>query len=187
MVTTTSRSTTPRKKTPKKRPEPTPAHLLFVHTEEAKSMLADMGSILDDGMVADYVEGETGLHEVMHMAINRMFDIDILLNAIAATLEQIKGRQHRLKEQQDLLRTRLAIAMEIAEITKIESPLATASYRRTPPGVVITEESAIPSAYWKPQEPRLDRRKVLEDLKAGQAVPGATLDNGGTTISLLCR
>ncbi len=181
------RSTTPKRKTPKKRVEPTPAHLLYVHTEEAKSMLADMGDILSDGMAPDFIEGQTSLHEVMGIAVRRMLEIDTLLGGIEVTIKTVQARQHRLKEQQALLRTRLAVAMEIAAVERLELPLATVSYRKTPQQVRLIDESLIPSAYWKPQDPRLDKKAVLSDLKAGKEVPGTMLDNGSSTVALTTR
>jgi hypothetical protein len=50
--------------------------------------------------------------------------------------------------------------------------------------VVITDEHAIPQAFWRPQPPKLDRKAIGEALKAGQAVPGAQLSNGGTTLAI---
>ncbi|MGE0857439.1 MAG: siphovirus Gp157 family protein [Hyphomicrobiaceae bacterium] len=44
--------------------------------------------------------------------------------------------------------------------------------------------SRIPSEFWKPQPPRLDKKVVLDALKAGAVVPGAELSNGGETLSM---
>jgi hypothetical protein len=46
------------------------------------------------------------------------------------------------------------------------------------------DESHIPEAFWKPQQPKLDRRALLAALKAGEVIRGAALDNGGTALSV---
>ena len=45
-------------------------------------------------------------------------------------------------------------------------------------------EALIPAKFWKPQDPKLDRAAVAEALKAGETVPGASLSNGGLSLSI---
>jgi hypothetical protein len=72
--------------------------------------------------------------------------------------------------------------MEQAEIRKLVEPDFTALLRRTPPGLCIIDEGDIPPEFWKPQPPKLDRNAVTGALIAGVLVPGAMLDNAGTTL-----
>ena len=51
-----------------------------------------------------------------------------------------------------------------------------------PPKAEIVDESMIPSKFWKPSDPKLDRKAVLEALKAKEDVPSATLSNGSETL-----
>ena len=51
-------------------------------------------------------------------------------------------------------------------------------------GLVVNDESEIPENFWKPQAPKLDRRRLIAALTAGQAVQGASLGNGGVTLSV---
>ena len=155
-------------------------------------MLADMGDLLDGDMRADFVEGQTSLHEVMELAVRRMLTIEAMRGGIKATMEQIKSRDHRLEEQLALLRTRLAVAMEIAGKTdeRLQTPLATVSYRKTAPQVQIVDESKIPSEFFKRPDPKLDKvalKDALKALKPEEFIPGAVLDNGGSTVSLYTK
>jgi len=54
----------------------------------------------------------------------------------------------------------------------------------TPPKTIIADEALIPARFWKPSDPKLDRAAVSAALKAGEIVPGATLGNGGFTLSV---
>jgi hypothetical protein len=74
--------------------------------------------------------------------------------------------------------------MERADIRKIVEPDFTASLRRTPPGLLIVDDSQVPESFWRPQPPKLDRRALLAAVKAGQDIRGAALDNGGTALSV---
>jgi hypothetical protein len=66
----------------------------------------------------------------------------------------------------------------------VVEPDFTMSLRAQPPKLLVTEESTIPEEFWRPQAPKLERKALLAALKAGAIVPGATLDNGGVTISV---
>jgi hypothetical protein len=51
----------------------------------------------------------------------------------------------------------------------------------------MTDEKEIPPPYWEPREPRLDRRGLLNDLKKGVAVAGATLSNPEPVLAVRVR
>ncbi len=53
-----------------------------------------------------------------------------------------------------------------------------------PDSLEIINESLIPEEFWNHPTPRLDRAGLISALKEGGSVPGATLGNGGLTISV---
>lgn len=68
--------------------------------------------------------------------------------------------------------------MEACGFTRISCPWFTISLRKNPPRVDVYDEPSIPDAYrvWsEPPPPTVDRRALLEALKAGQDVPGARI------------
>ena len=156
-------------------------------SDDAKALLATYHDILGDDETAraDIIEGETSLHDVIAMAVARVVELQGFLKANEAILEAISARNKRFEEQIDTLRTLVGSAMEIAGQKKLELPLGTVSLKAVPPAVRVTDESAIPSDFWKPQAPKLDKKALLAALKETSAsVPGAELSNGGTTIQL---
>jgi hypothetical protein len=44
-----------------------------------------------------------------------------------------------------------------------------------PPAVLVTNLDTIPSEYFKVQEPKLDKREVLKELKNGTEIAGAEI------------
>ena len=72
--------------------------------------------------------------------------------------------------------------MEEAGIDKILEPDFTISVRVQPPGLQVTNEADIPEWFWIPQPPKLDRRKILETIKAGTAVMGTELANARVNL-----
>jgi hypothetical protein len=74
--------------------------------------------------------------------------------------------------------------MSTAGVKKLERPAATLSLRSVPPKAIITSEVELPSRFFVDQAPKLDKKAVLDALKAGEKVAGAELSNGGETIAL---
>ena len=72
-------------------------------------------------------------------------------------------------------------------LERIETTSAnfTISLRVQPPGLTVINEAGIPEWFWIPQPAKLDRRKVLDTLKAGTAVMGTELAN--SRVNLVVR
>ena len=74
--------------------------------------------------------------------------------------------------------------MEDAGIEKILEPDFTVSLRVSPPGVAVVNEADIPEPFWIPQPPKLDRKGILDELKSGRHVPGATFTNSKVSLAI---
>ncbi len=159
---------------------------LTTETAKARAILENMRDLLGDDadLMATTLEGETEIKEAISRAIGRILELNGMMDGIVNMIASLKDRGERLEKQRDNLRALVGVAMETANLKRIETPLATASLRVVAPKAEIIDESAIPAKFWKPQEPRLDKKAVLDALKDKQAVPGATLGNGGMTVSL---
>lgn len=170
-------------------PKASASHSLHIQIEAARVLLANFRDVLSDDAqaIADTVEGETSLHEAIEKGLRRIAEIEILETGIKATMENLKARQSRLIEQKEGLRTSLTVAMEIAALPKLETAVGTISLKKVPPKLQIVDEAAIPSRFFKPQEPRLDKIALAAALKAKEVVSGAQMDNGGLTIAILSR
>jgi hypothetical protein len=159
---------------------------LSIEAEAARALLANIRDVVkdDEDAAADAIEGETNLIEAITATVERLLLVESFEKAIDETIKKLQARKDRFANQGDLYRAALASAMGAAELKKVELACATLSRKPTPAKVVITEEADIPSAFWKPQPPRLDKKAVLDALKDKQAVPGATLSNGGETLAI---
>lgn len=159
---------------------------LDVEAEAAKALLANIRDVIgdDEQAAADAIEGETNLREIISEAIERITELEAFEKAIKDREKALKERRDRFARQAELLRTAVLLAMETAGIKKLEFDHATVSQRPTPPSVTVTDEADIPSRFWVPQDPKLDKKALLDALKAGVDVPGAELSNGGLTLSI---
>lgn len=152
----------------------------------ARALLAAYADVLagDEQATADAVEGETDLHAAIEIAANRITENDTMIAAIKDRVDALSARRKRLETQSDTLRTAIGVAMEVATIKRLQLSEATITLKATPASALVTDEAAIPARFWKPQEPKLDKRAVLDALKARETVPGATLSNGGSTVQI---
>jgi hypothetical protein len=52
---------------------------------------------------------------------------------------------------------------------------------------MVIDEAAVPSIYWEPREPRLNRQELVTDLKHGAEIAGVTLSNPEPVLSVRTR
>lgn len=159
---------------------------LALEGDAARSLLANIRDVIadDEDMVLTAVEGETSLIETITQAVARLAELDGHTEALNIQIKALTERKSRFEAQHDRIKAAIAVAMQQAELRKLELPAATLTIKAVPPKADITDEALIPSKFWKPQDPKLDRKAVLDALKAKEDVPGARLTNGGETLSL---
>jgi hypothetical protein len=88
--------------------------------------------------------------------------------------------EDRLARLQDRAAKRRQIAkdkMVELDLKKLTAPDFAASIRTGMPALMVIDEAAVPSIYWEPREPKLNRQGLMADLKQGAEVEGATLSN----------
>ena len=139
-------------------------------------LLADYPN-LDEETLADSLEGITDLHEMIAAIIRSALVDEALQEGLRSRLEDMKLRLTRLEERGARKRQLALAAMTDVGLTKLQQPDFTASARAGPPCLIVIAEQAIPEGYWVPQPLKLDRQKMLCELKRGFEVPGAQLSN----------
>lgn len=138
----------------------------------------------DADLIRDMIEGETSIRELIEAAVEQIARDEAAIIGIKTFAEKQADRKARLERRQEVFRVAIRSAMGVAEIPKLELPLATVSRKALGQQLVTTDEASIPSGYWKPQDPKLDRKALLKALKAGEKVEGAELSNGGETLEV---
>lgn len=148
----------------------------------AAGLIASLASD-DDVLNHDMVEGETDLFEAVERALDEIRECQTLEAGIAATEKQLSDRKDRLKKRADRLRGLIDQAFQMAEVKSHTFPCETVTTKRTPPKLIITDESQIPSKFFTPQPPKLDRKALIDAAKT-ETVKGAEMSNGGSTIQI---
>ena len=70
------------------------------------------------------------------------------------------------------------------DLKKLSAPDFTASIRPGTLPCMVIDEAAVPSIYWEPREPRLNRHGLANDLKQGAEIAGVALSNPEPVLSV---
>jgi hypothetical protein len=73
------------------------------------------------------------------------------------------------------------------DIKKITAPDFTISIRPGMPALLVLDEAVVPSIYWQPGAPRLDRQGLLSELKGGAEIDGVALSDPEPILSVRTR
>ena len=159
------------------------ANSITAYSYLREHLLAEYEEI-DEETLADTLEGLTSLPDVLAAVVRRYLDDLTMAAALGMRITEMQARLARIEARGDKKRALITSVMERAQLRQLKQPDFTASLRAIQPRLVVGEEAAIPAVYWLPQPAKLDRRALLGALASGQAVPGASLDNGGITLSV---
>lgn len=149
--------------------------------------IAEAGGADDHELVADAVEGETGLREAIEAALDQIDEEDALCLGLKLKEEQFASRRVAGERRIERIRAAIEQAMVMIDLPSLKLPSATLSIARRNPAPVIDNEADIPSRFFvqpEPPAPKLDKKALAEALRDGGAVPGAHLDNGSVSLTV---
>jgi hypothetical protein len=156
-------------------------HGVHIYQALREKLLADFPDA-DHDTIRDSLEGATSLHELVAGLIRSALVDEALQTGLRARLDDMKSRLARLEERGARKRQLALEAMSDVGLHKIEECDFTVSTRSGSPGLVIVSEENIPANYWVPQPPKLDRQRVLTELKQGSDIQGVHLSNPKPTL-----
>lgn len=156
--------------------------------EAAKALKAALGADAEDAdLLEGMIEGETSLFEMLALVLDAVEREEELLSGIAARENVLKERKERIRYRQAGLKAKIEQAILIFG-EKVELPEATLSLSKRAPKLLITNESQIPSQFWKRGDPVLDKAGLTAHLKALQPgegdVPGCELQPSPDTLTI---
>jgi len=139
---------------------------------------------IDEQTLADTVEGITDVHEIVAAVVRAALADEALATGLKGRIAEMQDRLERL---QDCAAKRRQIAKDVMlelNLKKITAPDFTISIRPGTPALLVLDEAAVPSIYWEPREPRLNRQELLNELKGGAEVEGVALSNPEPVLSV---
>ena len=142
---------------------------------------------IDEQTLADTVEGLTDLHEIVTAIIRSALADEALANRLKCRIADMQGRLDRLQDRASKRRQIAKDVMVELDLKKLTAPDFTASIRAGLPALLVIDEAAVPSIYWEPREPRLNRQGLVADLKQGTEITGVALSEPEPVLSVRVR
>lgn len=138
----------------------------------------------DDETIADTLLGETTLDVVICNLMRQAFEAETMATALGIRIEEWQKRKSRFEHKNKTIRDIVLRVLERADLPTIVTDDMTLGRAKVPRGLVISDEKAIPKEYYNPpDDPTLDKRKIIQALKDGTVIAGASLDNGGVRLN----
>ena len=142
---------------------------------------------IDEQTLADTVEGLTDLHEIIAAIVRSALTDEALATGLKGRIAEMQDRLDRLQDRASKRRQMAKDVMVELDLKKITAPDFTVSIRPGMPALLVLDEAAVPSIYWQPSAPRLNRQGLLSELKDGADITGVTLSNPEPVLSVRTR
>lgn len=137
---------------------------------------------LDPQTLTDTIDGETALMDLVARLLSDAREAEAYAGALRGMVTQTNERKERLLTRAERLQDAAQRVLEAIGERRVERPEFTAYFAASPSKVIVTDASAIPADLLRPAEP--DKTAIKARLKAGEAVPGAVLSNGGQHLTV---
>ncbi|GGH14531.1 hypothetical protein GCM10007036_13910 [Alsobacter metallidurans] len=181
--------------------------------EAAKVLREQIAALAGDDpeFIRDTLEGECDIDQLLNQLVaSERFD-DALIDGAKEAKLRLDARVKTLEARKDRKRVLILTGMDILGIRRWDAPAGVVSLTDKRPGVDVIEEADIPARFWKKPDPVVDKKALneavlnrvaaledarkLEPLEARLAalkqvdidhppVPGASVDNGGVTVTI---
>ena len=154
------------------------------HVDALKAAYPELA---EDGLLlADMVEGETEVFEVLSHLVRQSNETKAISGGLGEYCRQLTARKARLERRVEALRALILSIMEAAGLPKAQLPEATIYVRAGVRRPVISEPADLADEFV-----RTERLPNMEAIKAalaeGRDVAGAHLSNGEPSLAVLLR
>ena len=148
---------------------------LYEYTQDYLRIL-EMAEDLDPEVLVDTLQAiQEGLEKKAENVAKLVRNFEANCKTIKEEEERLSSKRKTLENQISYLKTYLQQQLEAVELEKVKTPLFTIAIQANPPGVHVSDEGAIPGQFWIQSQPKLDKKGIMESLKAGGEVPGCEI------------
>lgn len=166
---------------------PIPFALAALYAHQRELLLAEFPELREDTLaLADTLDGISMLPDVLASIINAALDDEAMAEGVRSRVTDMQERRERFQRRADKRRQMAQALMEQADMKQLIRPDFTVSIRHVPPGIVITDEAALPDAFVKVTRSP-NKTAIREALGRGETVDGALLGNTSQTLSIRTR
>lgn len=156
---------------------------VIIEADMAARLRDALASYDDEELTLDMIEGETRLFELIDSIMAKRANDEAMAEALSSHVAALNERKARFKHRADIRKALVLKAMEHADLKKLERPAYTASIKRNPAKVIVSDEAALPDDMLRVKKsPNLTA--IKKALESGVTIAGATLSNGGQSLTV---
>jgi hypothetical protein len=155
---------------------------------QAEALKAELRALAgdDEDAVRDTLDGATDIESILDFILLQVGEDEATILGIKDFLRTIDARKKRIENRIDALRKLGLKALELRGDKVVRRPLGTMTVQPKAPAIDdrTLDESRVPAKFWKKPDPVLSRSALLDALKAGEVVPGASLAPPSDTLRI---
>lgn len=134
------------------------------------------------------IESETGFKEAAAAVLAAIREAETMRDAVTERVKALEVRSDAFDARARRLRDVLMGALATAGQKSLPLPEATLTVVEQPATAVVFDENAVPLDLWRTKTTRgIDYRALAARLKAGELIPGATLNNQPPRLQVRIR
>lgn len=151
--------------------------------QQITGLLLEYPDLADDEVLrADMVEGSTELSDFLRRLERDRQENEAHATALDEVIRTMKLRKCRMERRDEAMRALALKLLFAVDQNKLTLPEATYSIRTVPRSVLITDEDALPDCACT--FVRKPNKTAIKEMLEVAPVPGATMSNGGRTLSI---
>ncbi|MCO4330301.1 siphovirus Gp157 family protein [Staphylococcus hyicus] len=128
----------------------------------------------------DSIEVELNVKVDNTIGLKRSVDADV--DAIDKEIKRLQGLKQQKQNHSERLKNYLQDMLDIQGLQKFRTSTNYIYKRKNAPSVHITDEKLIGNDYWVSREPKLNKKQIRDDIKAGITVEGAELRDSESLV-----
>ena len=151
---------------------------LYELTEQYNMLLEMLQDDMDSEQLNIMVDGMEGkIEEKIENTVKVMRSLEADAAAIDEEIKRLTKRKTVIGNNVQSLKNNVEMTMRNLNIEQVKGALHTISFKKNPPKLNVISESNIPYEFYSEPvvEPKLDRKKLLDALKAGLELDGVTI------------
>ena len=137
----------------------------------------------DETLRADTLEGATEINGILGKLVQEREAAYAMAEGVKVPVDDLRQRKARLERLGDGYGKAIERIMNAAGLPKAVLPNATLSISNAPPSIVVSDEGQVPEQFWRVKR-EIDKPAINAAAKAGEEIPGVTVSNGGTRLTV---
>lgn len=122
---------------------------------------------IDPEVIRNTMEGLDGeLEEKADACASIIFQLDGNIEMVDKEIQRLEKKKKAMKYNQRYIKSNLETFMIQVGKKKFKTDLFSFGIQKNAPSLDIIDETKIPEEYFIPQDPKLDRKRLLADIKA---------------------